>query len=760
MTLGGPAVADGPRASARVRALGRRGAWRLPVDRLAEAGSLLVGALAVAWAFGGLFSGSGAWAPLAGAVLAAAALIAAAGRRTRRLDLLAGLGLAGLAGYLIVVVFGWAEGRAVGGLPATVGGLRRGWSNLLTAGLPADPAASLLVVPVLVLWLATGAAVALAARGRAVLAPLAPLGAAFAVAVALLADAERPAKAAGAVLAMASLCFALARVHRRGGGIGASAAGAFWLGLPAVAVAVLAGTAVAAVLPGGDRADPRLLRPRSITSVAELDPLVQVRSQLTASAPRRLGTVTLASSTGRLPVDRVTTAILGDFDGASWRNHDPYLSVGTTLPGDGGAGLADGGPAVTVRAHVTIEHLDTPLVPVVGRPLRLSGVPAAFDPRTGTLVRTAATGPYEYQFAATVPAPGARRLADAVPGSGPDLAAYLTVPPGLPPTLVGVAARATAGARTPYAELTALQRFLRDPATFPYDLAGRPGHSYGSLTRLLTSTDPRERHGYAEQHAAAFALLARIRGFPSRITVGYLLGPDTAGGRGVFTLSQARAHAWPEVYLAGIGWVPFEPTDTSRLAHSEPPDTASAAAGGMASAPSPAPPATPSPPRLSAIPRLDQPHSGAGHQARRLAVGLLVALAALLALIPLAIVGEKARRQRRRRRVGPPGQRVAAAWREARDRLSEWGVRPGRSRSAREVVGDAATLGPPVTEPLGLLEPLVSRALYGRQDAAEADAARAWELVDLLRSRLRERGSWPRRLRATLDPRPLGSPGE
>ncbi|MCM3926273.1 transglutaminase-like domain-containing protein, partial [Frankia sp. AiPs1] len=225
----------------------------------------------------------------------------------------------------------------------------------------------------------------------------------------------------------------------------------------------------------------------------------------------------------------------------------------------------------------------------------------------------------------------------------------------MPPALVGVAARATAGARTPYAELTALQRFLRDPATFPYDLAGRPGPSYGSLTRLLTSTDQRERHGYAEQHATAFALLARIRGFPSRIAVGYLLGPDTAGGRGVFTLGQARAHAWPEVYLAGIGWVPFEPTDTSRLAHSEPPDTASAAAGGMASAPMPAPPVAPSPPRLSAIPRLDQPHTGAGRQARQVAVGLLVALAALLALIPLAIVGEKAHRRRRRHRAGPPG---------------------------------------------------------------------------------------------------------
>ncbi len=593
--------------------------------------SLLVAALAVGWAFGGLFVGHGAWAPLAGAVLAPAGLTAAAERLTRRLDLLAGVMLTGLAGYLVVVVFGWADGQAVGSLPNTVNGLRRGWSNLLTAGLPGDPTATLLVVPVLVLWLATAAAVALAALGGAMLAPLMPLGAAFAVAVALLGGAERRATAAGAVLALASLGFALARAHRRGG-VGASPAGSFRLGLPVVLVAVLVGAAVAAALPSGNRADPSTLRPRPVTSVAELDPLAQVRGQLTASPPRRLGTVTLASSTGRLPVDRVTTAVLGDFDGASWRNHDAYLSAGTTLPRDADAdgGLATNGPTVTVRAHVTIDRLDTPLLPVVGRPIRLSGVPAAFDPRTGTLVHTAAASSYQYQLAATVPTPGAGRLADAVPGSGPDLARYQTIPPGLPPALVQVAARATAGARTAYAKLTALQRFLRDPAAFPYDLAGRPGHSYGSLTRLLTSDDPREGHSYAEQHAAAFALLARIKGFPSRIAVGYLLGPDTAGGRGVFTLSQARAHAWPEVYLAGIGWTPFEPTDTSRLSHSEPPDTASTAAGGMASAPTPTPPSPPSPPKLSAIPRLNQSHSGAGHQARQLAVAVLVALAALL----------------------------------------------------------------------------------------------------------------------------------
>lgn len=141
MTVGDMATSGLPPAStpapARARALGHLGARRPSWDRLAEAVSLLVAALAVGWAFGGLFVGHGAWAPLAGAVLTAAAE-----RLTRRLDLLAGVMLTGLAGYLVVVVFGWADGQAVGSLPNTVNGLRRGWSNLLTAGLPGDPTAT------------------------------------------------------------------------------------------------------------------------------------------------------------------------------------------------------------------------------------------------------------------------------------------------------------------------------------------------------------------------------------------------------------------------------------------------------------------------------------------------------------------------------------------------------------------------------------------------------------------------------------------
>ncbi|MCK9924406.1 transglutaminase-like domain-containing protein [Frankia sp. AgPm24] len=737
--------------------------------QLAQAALLLTVALAVAGEFAALFAGWTAWPVLAGAVLASAAATGAARRLSTRMDVRVVVSLAGLATFLVVAVFGWADGRAVGGPRAALSGLRRGWSSLLAAGLPTDPRPSLLAVPVLLLWLATALAVTLATRSDTTLAPLAPLVLAFAVAASLLTLSDHPPLATSTVLALAGLGFGLARGARRGDdaapGLGA---GAVLLGAPVVVVAVLAGITLTAVAPGSGRFDPRTVHPQPVLAVAQLDPLAQVRPQLSAAPPRALGTIRLASSNGRLPVDRVLTAVLGDFDGASWRNLDPYLPVGHTLPSDPdqkrSGQVATG--TITVRGDVTLDHLDTALLPVAGQPSRLRGTPTAFDARTGTLISTAPGGARgaRYRFTAAVADMSPDRLADAVAGTGPSLARYRTVPPGAPPQLAMVAARATAGAATPYAQLTALQRYLRDPTRFPYDLAGRPGHSYGALTRLLTSEDPRERHSYAEQHAAAFALLARLRGFPTRIAVGYLLGPRTPGRPGVYTISQARAHAWPEVYLAGFGWVTFEPTDTSHLALELPPDAAGQGTGRTGNPPPTAAAAsgrTTAP--LSALPTLDQRDADGQMSARHVVVVVLLAVLLVLGVLgPLAVVAEKARRRRRRCRTGPPGQRVAAAWREARDRLSEWGVSPAATRSVEEVLRDAAVLGSAVTEPLLRLAPLVSQALYDRGEPADGDAAQAWELVVLLRQRIAAAVWWPRRLRAALDPRPVlrsGRPG-
>ena len=67
----------------------------------------------------------------------------------------------------------------------------------------------------------------------------------------------------------------------------------------------------------------------------------------------------------------------------------------------------------------------------------------------------------------------------------------------------------------------------------------------------------KSRRGFCSHFATAFVLLARAEGIPARYVQGYLV--DTKGRSSILVNSSA-AHAWPEVYFEGAGWIPYEPT--------------------------------------------------------------------------------------------------------------------------------------------------------------------------------------------------------
>jgi hypothetical protein len=58
-------------------------------------------------------------------------------------------------------------------------------------------------------------------------------------------------------------------------------------------------------------------------------------------------------------------------------------------------------------------------------------------------------------------------------------------------------------------------------------------------------------------------MMSRSAGIPARMALGFLPGTEA---KGVWTVLAADAHAWPELYLEGIGWTRFEPTPSSRAA--------------------------------------------------------------------------------------------------------------------------------------------------------------------------------------------------
>ena len=67
--------------------------------------------------------------------------------------------------------------------------------------------------------------------------------------------------------------------------------------------------------------------------------------------------------------------------------------------------------------------------------------------------------------------------------------------------------------------------------------------------------------GYCVHYASAMVLMLRIAGIPSRYSVGYV--HDNKDSSKVL---GSDAHAWPEAYIEGLGWVPFEPTGAYKTA--------------------------------------------------------------------------------------------------------------------------------------------------------------------------------------------------
>ncbi len=65
--------------------------------------------------------------------------------------------------------------------------------------------------------------------------------------------------------------------------------------------------------------------------------------------------------------------------------------------------------------------------------------------------------------------------------------------------------------------------------------------------------------GFCVHYAASFVYIMRELGIPARMVTGYLGGEWDEGG-GFMTVRQYDAHAWAEVWLAGQGWVRYDPT--------------------------------------------------------------------------------------------------------------------------------------------------------------------------------------------------------
>ncbi len=168
--------------------------------------------------------------------------------------------------------------------------------------------------------------------------------------------------------------------------------------------------------------------------------------------------------------------------------------------------------------------------------------------------RLQATRNLSYTVTSAIEEPDPAQFAQATAGIPPRDAQILSnVPAGVPQVIIDLAHQITKGAATDAIKAADIQAYLSDPSRFTYDTNAPSGTGYGVLVNFLTKS----HSGYCVHFASAMALMARIVGIPSRVSVGF--APGTKVGNH-YEVDIRDSHAWPELYFQGYGWVRFEPT--------------------------------------------------------------------------------------------------------------------------------------------------------------------------------------------------------
>lgn len=199
-----------------------------------------------------------------------------------------------------------------------------------------------------------------------------------------------------------------------------------------------------------------------------------------------------------------------------------------------------------------------------------------------------------YTIVSSIPAVSEGDLAGA-PSWGADLPlpdgyeVHLELPDVITERTRQLAQDLTAAEPTLYGRAKAIESYLRQ---YEYDLeVDEPPRSVEEVADYFLFDLQR---GYCDYYTTAFIVLARLAGLPARFATGFAVGSwDPLDG--VWIITEAEAHSWPEVFFPEYGWIAFEPTaGRPELARIGLPETRS-----VASVPLPPPTIAPPPEQSS-----------------------------------------------------------------------------------------------------------------------------------------------------------------
>lgn len=134
---------------------------------------------------------------------------------------------------------------------------------------------------------------------------------------------------------------------------------------------------------------------------------------------------------------------------------------------------------------------------------------------------------------------------------------YTQLPDSLPQEVIIIAEDITKGIDGDYAKIIALKEYLKSTCTYTFT-PSLPPEDRDFVGYFLET-----KEGYCTYYASALAVMARVIGVPSRYVEGYAMPRNKTNG--YYIVTGEYAHAWVEVYLDSIGWIPVDATTLSGL---------------------------------------------------------------------------------------------------------------------------------------------------------------------------------------------------
>jgi hypothetical protein len=263
--------------------------------------------------------------------------------------------------------------------------------------------------------------------------------------------------------------------------------------------------------------------------------------------------------------------VLGNLTTNAWTMGPPPATTGLTsrglMPAVPGLGKSTPGPSLREEIYLgtnlanrgNVSYLP---LPYAARQVRVRSSDWRIDGSTlSVLSPSARLAGLRYSVLAKDVNPLPQQLRG-TPNPTSALNGYLYVPAAYRTKKLANVLNKIIGTRTtPFGKAVAIQQWFTAPGHFRYTLKVGTTQSSSALIDFLTKA--KDKKGYCQQFAFAMAVLARLAGIPARVVVGYTQGSFT--GNDTWQVKTSDAHAWPELFFPGAGWLRFEPTPPNQV---------------------------------------------------------------------------------------------------------------------------------------------------------------------------------------------------